>query len=59
MFESHAIIAAEVAAEIANERYQSAFDAQDHPETLDVLATEADIAQRRYEDILMHAEGNA
>lgn len=59
MTQSHALIAAEVAAEIAVERYQNAFDAQDHPEVLDVLATEADVAQRRFEDILMSAEGNA
>lgn len=59
MTESHAIITAEVNANIANDRYQDAFDAHEHPEILDVLATEADIAQRYFEDLLMSAEGNA
>ena len=52
MNEAHAIIAAEIEADIAAERYHDAADAHEHPEYLDVLATEADIAQRRFEELL-------
>ena len=59
MTATHAIIAAEIEAEIAAERYHAAHAADEHPEFLDALATEADRAQRRFEDLLMSAEGTA
>ena len=59
MTATHAIIAAEIEAEIAAERYHAAHAADEHPEFLDALATEADRAQRRFEDLLMRTEGTA
>ena len=44
---------AELEADIAFERYLEAFNADDHPELLSLLDTEAQLAQQRY-DTLTH-----
>ena len=58
MTEAHAIIAAEIEAEIAAERYQAAYDAHDHPEYLASLFTEVERTQRYFETMLLEG-GNA
>lgn len=51
MTEDHAIIAAEVEAELALQRFEAASDADEHPELVDQLATEAHIALSRFEEM--------
>lgn len=53
MTETQALIAAEIDAEIAAERHQSAAHAQEHPDLLDALATEADLAWSRFDELLL------
>ena len=56
MTEAHAIIAAEFASERACERYWGALETlehDEHPETIDLLRTEAHVAVAAYEDMLL------
>lgn len=43
---------AEIEADIAFERYIEAFNADEHPEMLDQLTTEAHSAQERYDEMI-------
>jgi hypothetical protein len=43
---------AELEADLAFERYLEAFNADEHPEMLEALTTEAQFAQERYDEII-------
>lgn len=43
---------AEIEADLAFERYLEAFNADEHPELLETLTTEAQVAQERYDEII-------
>ena len=43
---------AELEADMAFERYIEAFNANEHPEMLNSLTTEAHIAQKRYDELV-------
>lgn len=43
---------AELEADLAFERYLEAFNADDHPELLEALTTEARFAQERYDELI-------
>lgn len=43
---------AELEADLAFERYLEAFNADDHPELLEALTTEAQIVQERYDELI-------
>lgn len=43
---------AEIDADLAHERYVEALNADDHPELIDMLLTEAQLAQQRYDELL-------
>lgn len=43
---------AEIEADLAFERYIEAFNADEHPEFIETLTTEAKIAQSRYDDMI-------
>ena len=51
MTKAHAIIAAEIAADMADEAYFEAVDRGAHPSELELLEAEAYLANRRFEDI--------
>ena len=53
MTEAHAILAAEIAADMADEAYFEAAERSAHPSELDLLRTEAHEANRRFEDLLL------
>lgn len=43
---------AEIEADMAFERYIDAFNADEHPEMIETLTTEAQIAQQRYDELI-------
>ena len=43
---------AEIEADLAFERYIEAFNAEEHPEMIEALTTQAQIAQERYDEII-------
>lgn len=43
---------AEIEADLAFERYIEAFNAEEHPEMIEILTTQAQIAQERYDEII-------
>ena len=53
MTEAHAIIAAEVAADLADEAYFEALERGVHPSELELLEAEAYRANRKFEDMLL------
>lgn len=53
MTEAHAIIAAEIAADMADEAYFEAHERGAHPSELDQLEAEAYRANRQFEDLLL------
>ena len=53
MTEAHAILAAEIAADMADEAFFEAQENGAHPYELDLLRTEAHDANRRFEDMLL------
>ena len=53
MTHSQTLTNAEIAADRADERYFAAFDINEHPSTLEMLATEAHLATIRYEELLL------
>ena len=53
MTEAHAIIAAEIAADMADEAYFEATERGAHPSELELLEAEAHRANRRFEDLLL------
>ena len=53
MTEADAIIAAEIDAELAAERYETAAQDDEHPELLDRRATEAYVAMMRFKEMLL------
>ena len=55
MTEAHAIIAAEIAADMADEAYFEAAERGAHPSELDVLEAEAYRASRQFENVLLAA----
>ena len=53
MTEAHATIAAEIAADMADEAYFEAAERNAHPSELDLLEAEAYRTNRRFEDMLL------
>ena len=53
MTEAHAIIAAEIAADMADEAYFEAHERGVHPAELELLEAEAYHANRRFGDLLL------
>ena len=53
MTEAHAIIAAEIAADMADEAYFEAQENGAHPSDLEALQSESYLANRRFEDMLL------
>ena len=53
MTEAHAIIAAEIAADMADEAYFEAAERGAHPSELELLEAEAYRTNRRFEDLLL------
>ena len=53
MTEAHAFIAAEIAADMADEAYFEATERGAHPSELELLQSEAFVANRRFEDLLL------
>ena len=53
MTEAHAIIAAEIAADMADDAYFEAEARGAHPSELELLQSEAFVANRRFEDLLL------
>jgi len=43
---------AEIEADMAFERYIDAFNADEHPEMIDTLTIEAQVAQQRYDELI-------
>ena len=53
MTEAHAIIAAEIAGDMADEAYFEAHERGAHPNELELLEAEAYRTNRRFEDMLL------
>ena len=53
MTEAHAIIAAEIAADMTDEAYFEAAESGAHPSELELLEAEAYRTNRRFEDMLL------